>query len=442
MANSIHLDKLSQGVNSWNKWRVENSGVKVDLSDTNISEEVSYRRYKHVLRAVFPMISLLLALALNQYFLQPIGKTLNQDNNQQILLTVFSSIVVLGVYIVVRLTLFKLIAVYIFDLLATLNLNPGKVDLNGFDLSYADLSDSRLRFADLTAASLRSANLSRSNLSHSRNVGADFEQATLTGACIDNWSVDSSTNLKNIICDYVYLEEGNNPECFEQRRPIDKRSCFANNDFSTLVETVSASYDLIFTDGIDWKTFLNTFQEFKGGYDDKNISIQAIESKSENAFVIRIMAVPEIDESEIEKIKSSYEKKLYSAEKSLEFSNEKLEFYKGELKEKRERNTDLYRVIETLAGKNQSFEIVSEDIASTSQNIQTLLELFKNRGANHSEATQEVARELAEQVKSDPSAIRKLLAWTADTVGKATVAETTRTIIRFAIKMATGISVP
>ena len=38
MADEEHVKILEQGVVSWNKWREENLGVEVDLSNANFSE--------------------------------------------------------------------------------------------------------------------------------------------------------------------------------------------------------------------------------------------------------------------------------------------------------------------------------------------------------------------------------------------------------------------
>ncbi|MGK7872364.1 MAG: pentapeptide repeat-containing protein, partial [Xenococcaceae cyanobacterium] len=93
------------------------------------------------------------------------------------------------------------------------------VDLTGAFLNKADLRSANLNRANLTGTDLTSANLvnvnfTGANLSEVKAPGANFYGATLTGACIQDWEIDSATNLHDVDCDYVYLRKNQ-----QERRP-------------------------------------------------------------------------------------------------------------------------------------------------------------------------------------------------------------------------------
>jgi uncharacterized protein YjbI with pentapeptide repeats len=76
----------------------------------------------------------------------------------------------------------------------------------GLILVWADLSSADLIGADLSNADLRNARLDGANLSRVIAIDTNFEKAIFTGACIGDWSIDRSTNLNDISCDYIYLK--------------------------------------------------------------------------------------------------------------------------------------------------------------------------------------------------------------------------------------------
>lgn len=80
------------------------------------------------------------------------------------------------------------------------------VNLQGANLTGADLSGANLREVDLRHATLRGANLERANLTLANAVGTDFENALMTGACLDRWAIDATTNLNRVDCRYIYRQ--------------------------------------------------------------------------------------------------------------------------------------------------------------------------------------------------------------------------------------------
>ena len=245
-----------------------------------------------------------------------------------------------------------------------------RADLSGAWLSGANLIDARLTKADLTDAKLMNVRLTGADLIDANLRGAylrgaqaletDFDGATLTGACIQDWSINSQTNLKNVICDYIYFKGEPNqqrssyndpPPKYElsQRRPAKEEKNFEPGEFAKLVEKSIETVDLIFTDGIDWKAFLTSFKDLQVEYGEQNVSIQAIEKKSDEAFVIRLNVPPEADKAEIEsRAKESYDNNLKILEAQylaqLEAKDEQIAIY-------RQHNTDLLDIIRVKANQ-------------------------------------------------------------------------------------------
>ena len=70
----------------------------------------------------------------------------------------------------------------------------------------------------------------------------------LTGACIEDWNINSATNLKDVVCEHVYLKEDS-----QERRPHD--GSFQSGEFTQRFQNFLETVDLFFVDGVDWKAF-------------------------------------------------------------------------------------------------------------------------------------------------------------------------------------------
>ncbi|BDM79880.1 hypothetical protein AM10699_27480 [Acaryochloris marina MBIC10699] len=215
-------------------------------------------------------------------------------------------------------------------------LNLEHVSLVGANLYKSDLSHVRFLDADLTNA----------NLSEVNAIKTDFSGSAMSGACIDAWSIDTSTNLNDVRCDYIYLESGN-------KNRVPSSGYFKSGEFSALFQKVLNTVELIFRDGIDWKAFFLTFQELRTRYDDQSISIQSIEKKGK-AFIIRLEIPQEASKKEIEnKVKELYFNKLkliedqYKAE--LQAKDKEISIY-------RERSSDMTEIAKLLATRQIKVE--------------------------------------------------------------------------------------
>lgn len=189
MANEQHLAILKQGVEVWDEWRSENPDVKVDLTGVDLT-----------------------------------GADLSNANLGDANL---SSAKLSGA---------ELFGTFLGDA------NLSRADLSGADLREAYLTEVNLRGANLSGANLSGVNLSRSNV-----IATNFHNATLTGACIKDWSVNSETKLDKVVCEYVYLSSDYDAECGikkpEERRPIEGN--FLPGELAGLYKKIIETTDLI-----------------------------------------------------------------------------------------------------------------------------------------------------------------------------------------------------
>jgi uncharacterized protein YjbI with pentapeptide repeats len=281
--------------------------------------------------------------------------------------------------------------------------------LSGAILSGANIRRADLSGADLSGVNLSNFNLSGANLSHIKAIATSFlnsnlTSATLTGACIQDWHINSGTQLDDVKCEYVYLKDKwSNQELKyipSDRRPSDPNAIFAPGEFVQLFQKALETVDLIFADGIDWQAFFQSFQELRSQYDDDNLSIQAIEKKSGGAFVIRLEVPPEADKGAIEsQAKELYESKLqliearYQAE--LRGKNETITVYQQQLEAQRlQSSADLITIVQTLSRAmpepqptNQTIINNPQYIAALNTGSGTISDVTQNIGSNLDEIT-------------------------------------------------------
>ncbi|WP_052128706.1 pentapeptide repeat-containing protein [Neosynechococcus sphagnicola] len=243
------------------------------------------------------------------------------------------------------------------------NADLSKALLVGASLGGASLVQARLCGSDLTGANLNGAQFVHADLRGAilhttQALGTNFTGANLTGACIQDWNINSSTTLEGVVCDYVFLKHeedwASGTEIFLERRPRDESRNFAPGEFVALFQKALETVDLIFIDGVDWKAFFQSFQELRAQYGEENLSVQAIEKKSGDAFIIRLEVSSSIDKAVLENQHDSlYKEKLAIIQERIAFQDEQLNFYRQQVQIERQNNTNLLGVIQTMA-ENQS----------------------------------------------------------------------------------------
>jgi uncharacterized protein YjbI with pentapeptide repeats len=193
----------------------------------------------------------------------------------------------------------------VLNLLVTLNgRNKPYIgaNLKGANLIGADLKEANFNNADIIQATFQGANLEWANLTLTQAVGTNFTKAQMTGACVEAWNIESTTILDNVDCRFVYLLKDPKPGTDDrERRPSSGE--FQPGEFTKLFEEVLNTVDLIFQNGIDWKAFVNAFDQVQNQNRDTELAIQSIENKGDSVVVVKV-AVPE--NADKEKIHSDF----------------------------------------------------------------------------------------------------------------------------------------
>ncbi|OBQ41746.1 MAG: hypothetical protein AN484_20265 [Aphanizomenon flos-aquae WA102] len=193
----------------------------------------------------------------------------------------------------------------VLNLLVTLNgrnKSYAGANLRGANLISADLKEANLKNADIIEATFQGANLEWANLTLTQAVGTNFTKAQMTGACVEAWNIESTTILDHVDCRFVYLLKDPKPGTDNrERRPSSGE--FQPGEFTKLFEEVLNTVDLIFQNGIDWKAFVNAFDQVQNQNRDTELAIQSIENKGDSVVVVKV-AVPE--NADKEKIHSDF----------------------------------------------------------------------------------------------------------------------------------------
>lgn len=326
MANGEHLALLKQGVDAWNQWKANNPDIKPNLSFAT-GKGIMIRGAK--LSGVDLSRADLSRADLSHADL--VGANLSEANFNEAYL---SNADLIGADLSeADLSNADLIGA---NLIGT-NLNGAKLNgadlskanlrgtdlsgakligakLSGANLSGAKLIGTNLSGAHLSGANLKGANLSMANLSMSNLTGAllqkvkafntNFNKAILTGVCLENWQINSATNLSDVTCTHLYLTSDK-----QERYPA--QNDFAPGDFTQLFQKYLETSELIFNYGIDWQAFLIAFQKLQSEIDNSELAIQAIENKHNGSLVIKINVPADIKKLKIENdLKQEYERQL------------------------------------------------------------------------------------------------------------------------------------
>jgi uncharacterized protein YjbI with pentapeptide repeats len=314
MANQEQLERFKRSVEEWNQWRQENPDIKIELMLTDLS-----------------------------------GVDLNLPNIGELKAELFQA----------SLSKSNLTGVNLREALLILTNLSGAVliraDLTKANLEKANLAGSYLNEATFSGANLSEADLSRADLSRADLRGADFREcrvvstnftaATLTGACIEDWHINSETNFENVICDYIYYKYDWQTGKYSDRRPHDPNKIFNPGDFQRLIETARETVDLIFSDGIDWETFIKSLHKLQEKFPDSDIAVQGMQKKSDGALVISIEALENIKKSVLESSWWQIYPPLLAEKDST------IRILTDELKSKRQEHTEMLTIIKTMSEK-------------------------------------------------------------------------------------------
>lgn len=138
--------------------------------------------------------------------------------------------------------------------------------------------------SNFVGANLRGANLTGAILKEVKALDADFSGATLTGACIENWSINSETRFTAVQCDYIYreLDEKGKPTA---RYPVDRN--FEPGEFESLFQQVGNVVELIFKEGLDWRALSFSFRKLQLDDEGLGLELRGVEKRGD-LWVVKV----------------------------------------------------------------------------------------------------------------------------------------------------------
>ena len=170
-------------------------------------------------------------------------------------------------------------------------------DFSGCNLRGANLAGARLeravfRGTILSDATLAEATLQGAILTEAQCLGTDFTAAHLTGAYLEAWNIDATTQFERIDCNYVFLREEPDAYGDRERRPHDPNKCFQPGDFEKFFKEMLDQVQILIRNGVNPDAFAAAFQKIMAEHPSvTRDSIQAIEKQGDD--VLLTLKVPE-----------------------------------------------------------------------------------------------------------------------------------------------------
>ncbi|PZO39974.1 MAG: hypothetical protein DCF17_12655 [Shackletoniella antarctica] len=406
MANRRLIDQLNQGSEVWNAWRKRNPDIRIDLGSANlINANLSNANLSEVNLSEANLSNACLSNAnfesadlsnaylsdtiLNNACLSNANLQSADLSNANLESADLSNANIRNAYLIG----------------ANLkSANLGNTNLGSANLRFANLSNADLSYVDLSDAYLIEVNLVESNLHGSQVLRANFTQAKLTGACIADWQIGSSTILENVKCDYIFRTYDAEKNQFSGRLPVDLESTFAPGEFTQRFQIIAIALetiDLTFTEGIDWQAFFQAFQDLRDSRPNEDISIQGMERKG-NAFVVRLEVEAEADKAAIEtEVKQRYAHQLAvleaQYEERLRLQGAHLEDAQRTIAAERQRNTELVGVVGIVAqNQGSKYDMRGSNIgnfvdtAQSGSRVQSIQHIYAPEQQDLSKAAKEI----------------------------------------------------
>ena len=170
------------------------------------------------------------------------------------------------------------------------DLDFSNLNLRGLSFKDLNLTGRNFYHADLSDADFSGCDLSEADLTEAMVLGARFSHAKLTGAIIENWSMDKQTQFDDVECEFVFTKRNK-----EERNPPDG-TFFKPGEFSKLYQEIANTVDFIAHSPDELQALLRAIDHIKqqGG----DIVIQSLERKNESV-VVRTQSSDAIDKAAI-----------------------------------------------------------------------------------------------------------------------------------------------
>lgn len=173
------------------------------------------------------------------------------------------------------------------------------------------LVNKRGSYEDYTAAKLNGANLKNANLTEAILIGvtaldADFSEATLSGACIQEWNINKNTRFTGVKCSHVYLKctKQGDRIILSERKPDSGE--FQDGDFEKWIDKLQETVDVILRDGFNLRAFGISLAKAAQEHEGLDFSRYSIENKGGGIFVGKVGVSPQADKSAIHQTITNY----------------------------------------------------------------------------------------------------------------------------------------
>ncbi|MDI6450521.1 pentapeptide repeat-containing protein [Anaerobaca lacustris] len=276
MANPEHLAILKQGVEAWNQWRTQNSGIEAELSGTSIAQ--------------LPLggIDLRSANLSKAYAARQILNRTDLTGANLSGADLSESIVLRG-----QLSRANLMGA-----------NLQRALLLGADLTAVDLRSTQLFSANFGHAILRNSRLDDADMRQSLFAGADLSGAVLTGAKLygtarDDWIIDG------VECRYVFWDIEGKIRC-----PVDRD--FAPGEFEQIYKSLPI-IEYVFQNGmtpLDALVMDRVVQAIRDQNPDYDLKIDSINARGLTPSIRFTVQQEEQKGSALQMIVAGYEDRL------------------------------------------------------------------------------------------------------------------------------------
>lgn len=323
------------------------------------------------------------------------------------------------------------------------NKNFDGLNLEGINLESVDLSHASFISSNLNQANLQNANLEHANLQQANLDGADLTDARLTVACILDWTIGRTTSLKNVDCNYVFLEEYSDKMAGRRRFPPQPKN-FANGDFEKIFRKDKGQFQVLARNDDNKQALLNTINQLT---QDRKYTFLGFEMIGDDALIK--FDVPESTDAGIaqDDFQSTYQAEIEQGDQRDPLETVPLQevifkaFKMGaEVAGDRIINMhgDNSPYNENIAGNYAQRDYIvnmSQDLTQAAIQIQKLLDQLRASGEQDENAQKEVAQKIAREAESDPTMKEKLIRW-GQTLASSTASDVVKGVVKLACQSA------
>ncbi|WP_373526320.1 pentapeptide repeat-containing protein [Nostoc sp.] len=167
---------------------------------------------------------------------------------------------------------------------------------NNEDYTGANLNGANLTNADLTGAILTGINA----------LDVDFSEATLSGACIQEWNINKNTRFTGVKCSHIYLKctKQGDRIILSERKPDSGE--FQDGDFEKWIEKLQETVDIILKGKFNSRAFGISLAKAAVQYERLDRSRYSIESKGDEVYIAKVGVLPEADKAAIHQTITNY----------------------------------------------------------------------------------------------------------------------------------------